>query len=133
MSITRSLAVIELTDETPTVKHLVALERNSKRYFSWKDRLLDMWITEFLFDKHTHPTKSAENGMLLIAVIAFDTIQKMVDCLTEGNYSFCEDTCSFLEKGEFEWVFQQAATELKRLIDGNHSDSAVFLYVDAGE
>ena len=133
MSITRSLAVIELTDGTPTVEQLVELERNSTHYFSWKDRLLDMWITEFLFDKHTHSTTSAENGMLLIAVITFDTIQKMVDCLTEGDYSFCEGTNSFLEKGEFEWVFQQAATELKRLIDENNSDSAVFLYVDAGE
>lgn len=133
MSITRSLAVIELTDGTPTVEQLVELERNSKRYFSWKDRLLDMWITEFLFDKHSHPTRRAENGMLLIAVITFATVQNMVDCLTEGNYGFCEDTCSFLEKGEFEWVFQQAATELKRLIDENNSGSAVFLYVDAGE
>lgn len=133
MSITRSLAVIELTDGIPTIEQLVELERNSKHYFSWKDRVLDMWITEFLFDKHKHTTISAENGMLLIAVITFDTIQKMVDCLTEGDYSFCEDTNSFLEKGAFEWVFQQAATELKRLIDENNSCSAVFLYVDAGE
>ncbi len=133
MSITRSLAVIELSDGTQTVEQLVELERHSMRCFSWKDRMLDMWITEFLFEKHTHPTKSAENGMLLIAVITFDTVQKMVDCLTEGDYSFCEDTYSFLAKGEFEWVFQQAATELKRLIDENNSDSAVFLYVDAGE
>lgn len=133
MSITRSLTIIELTDKTPTVEQLLELERNSKRYFSWKDRVLDMWITEFLFDKHTHQTISAENGMLLIAVITFDTIQKMVDCLTDGAYSFCEDTNSFLEKGEFEWVFQQAATELKRVIDENNSSEAVFLYVDAGE
>ena len=133
MGITRSLTVIELTDKIPTVEQLLELERNSKRYFSWKDRVLDMWITEFLFDKHTHQTISAENGMLLIAVITFDTIQKMVDYLTEGAYSFCEDTNSFLGTGEFEWVFQQAATELKRLIDENNSDSVVFLYVDAGE
>ena len=124
MSITRG---IEILKKDPAKERPLG----SRPCVSWKNRDLDMWIREYVFDK-MDTTTYREGPEYYSCTIPKEQLLQMADDLVNRRFELCPDYCEYFHAHDLEDCGPRYGGFFRELAD-DLQDDEVLVYYDAGD